>query len=241
MKKIYIDLRVDEKNFGEMIRYYSDIFKEDFKIIKEDKNEKYCIVRIGKSLLRLNSYRNEESYSLIKYSPDFSFYVYLEEERVSEIYEFLKKDGTILMEIGEYDFSKNYCWVIDKYGISWQISPDDNIKSMELYPFLMLHGENYGQGKLLINEYIEGFGGRTLLIVDDENGNVINSIFAISALKLKVFDSIIDHNFKMEEGIGFRVGEALSENPFDKKKNKIEKENGIDIIDRFGVRWTFDK
>ena len=31
------------------------------------------------------------------------------------------KDGMVLMELGEYPFSKRYGWLQDKYGLSWQL------------------------------------------------------------------------------------------------------------------------
>ena len=43
------------------------------------------------------------------------------EDKVREAYEALKEGGLVLMELAPQFFSPLYGWVVDKYGISWQI------------------------------------------------------------------------------------------------------------------------
>ncbi|MEX0680304.1 MAG: VOC family protein [Balneolales bacterium] len=35
----------------------------------------------------------------------------------------LSEGGRVLMELGEYPFSRRYGWTEDRYGLSWQIVP----------------------------------------------------------------------------------------------------------------------
>src|SRR5690349_2444701 len=42
-------------------------------------------------------------------------------EKLDAIWNQLADGGTILMPIGEYPFSKRFGWVMDKYGLSWQL------------------------------------------------------------------------------------------------------------------------
>ncbi|MGQ7787049.1 VOC family protein [Nesterenkonia sp. PF2B19] len=49
-----------------------------------------------------------------------------------EIVEKLSEGGSFLMEPGDYDFAKNFAWVQDRFGMSWQVNhpltaPDENI------------------------------------------------------------------------------------------------------------------
>lgn len=37
------------------------------------------------------------------------------------IWERLKEDGRVLMELGDYPFSHSYGWVEDRHGVSWQL------------------------------------------------------------------------------------------------------------------------
>lgn len=54
--------------------------------------------------------------SLVYYSSDI--------DEIRSIYDQLKVDGTVVMEIQQTFWSKCYGFVIDKYGIGWQLSYD---------------------------------------------------------------------------------------------------------------------
>lgn len=40
-------------------------------------------------------------------------------ERVAKV---LSADGMILMPLDDYGFSEQYCWVRDRYGVTWQLN-----------------------------------------------------------------------------------------------------------------------
>ncbi|MEG6616119.1 VOC family protein [Peptococcaceae bacterium 1198_IL3148] len=57
------------------------------------------------------------------FTPSFSMYYTCDsEEEINRLYEELSKAGGVLMELGEYHFSKKFAWVVDKFGISWQLN-----------------------------------------------------------------------------------------------------------------------
>ena len=59
-----------------------------------------------------------------KYKPNgaFSYYVYCASvQEVNKLYEALTQNGNILMPSGKYDWSEQYAWVIDKFGVNWQL------------------------------------------------------------------------------------------------------------------------
>ena len=59
---------------------------------------------------------------LFKINPSISFHVKCKTtDEVDAIWEKLLDGGKVLMELGEYPFSKKYGWIQDKYGVSWQI------------------------------------------------------------------------------------------------------------------------
>jgi predicted 3-demethylubiquinone-9 3-methyltransferase (glyoxalase superfamily) len=57
------------------------------------------------------------------FTPSFSFFVDCASEGdISRIYAALSADGTELMPLGEYGFSRKFAWVNDRYGVSWQLN-----------------------------------------------------------------------------------------------------------------------
>ena len=62
---------------------------------------------------------------LFKFTPAISFLVDCKtKQEVDALWEKLSQEGTALMELGEYPFSKRYGWTSNKDGISWQIVPE---------------------------------------------------------------------------------------------------------------------
>lgn len=44
------------------------------------------------------------------------------EEEVDRLFGRLAEGGEVLMELGEYPFSRRYGWVQDRFGVSWQLA-----------------------------------------------------------------------------------------------------------------------
>lgn len=236
MDQVVVDLKVSKGKLKEMMEFYKDIFKDEFKILKDkteekDINKDEITFRIGKTLVYAHEVLEE-----VMYSPAVSFFVSSDnEDLVSNYFNSLSKEGNILMELGEYPFSKKYGWLNDKYGISWQFSMDEDMESkhINMNLFIMLYDENYGRGKELINEYIEKVGGKTLRIIEDDKSNLHQGVFSMGVTKVIVFDSEITHQFKVTDGIGFRV--------INPELNKDESKSFEENEDRFNIRWRIQK
>jgi len=57
------------------------------------------------------------------FTPSMSLYVTFEtEEEVDRAFERLSQDGTVLMPLMAYPFSKKFGWLTDSYGVSWQLN-----------------------------------------------------------------------------------------------------------------------
>ncbi len=76
-------------------------------------------LRIGGQVLMLQD-------SLVKhafgFTPSISLSVVVDsDEDFDRIVHNLSADGEYLMEPGDYDFAKNYAWVKDTFGVTWQV------------------------------------------------------------------------------------------------------------------------
>ncbi|MBL0386080.1 VOC family protein [Tumebacillus sp. ITR2] len=57
------------------------------------------------------------------FTPSISLYVTCDtEEEIDRAFEKLSRDGSILMPLAPYPFSKKFGWVADRFGVTWQLS-----------------------------------------------------------------------------------------------------------------------
>jgi predicted 3-demethylubiquinone-9 3-methyltransferase (glyoxalase superfamily) len=57
------------------------------------------------------------------FTPAFSLFVECESpDELDRLYSALVTQGTAFMPVGEYDFSRRFAWVNDRYGVSWQLN-----------------------------------------------------------------------------------------------------------------------
>lgn len=57
------------------------------------------------------------------FTPSFSIYITCDtDEEINRLYENLSSGGALLMPLDNYGFSKKFGWVVDKFGVSWQVN-----------------------------------------------------------------------------------------------------------------------
>lgn len=57
------------------------------------------------------------------FTPSFSLFITCDTEvEIKHLYEKLSLDGGVLMPLGDYSFSKKFGWVVDQFGVSWQLT-----------------------------------------------------------------------------------------------------------------------
>ena len=57
------------------------------------------------------------------FTPAISLYVTCEtEEEIDRLFKKLSEGGQVLMPLAAYPFSEKFCWVADRYGVSWQLT-----------------------------------------------------------------------------------------------------------------------
>lgn len=57
------------------------------------------------------------------FTPSFSFFVDCSsQEEQNRLVTALSEGGAVLMPLGNYGFSRQFAWVSDKYGVSWQLN-----------------------------------------------------------------------------------------------------------------------
>ena len=57
------------------------------------------------------------------FTPSFSIFVTCDtEDEIDRLYSVLPEDCKVLMPIGNYGFSQKFGWIVDRFGVSWQLN-----------------------------------------------------------------------------------------------------------------------
>jgi predicted 3-demethylubiquinone-9 3-methyltransferase (glyoxalase superfamily) len=184
-----------------------------------------------------------------KFNPSISFFVDREsEDEVDALWEELAQDGSVLMPLQAYPFSKRYGWVADRYGLSWQVSvAGDGVRS-PITPSLMFVGGRAGQAEAAINLYTSVFSDSKVGEIfrysagqeADKEGTVAHGPFVLAGQDFVAMDSAREHDFSFNEAISFIVNcddQAEVDYYWERLSAVPESEQCGWLKDRFGVSW----
>ncbi|WHF52858.1 VOC family protein [Chryseobacterium gotjawalense] len=182
-----------------------------------------------------------------------SFMVLCEtEEEVQKYWQNISQDGIILMDLGEYPWSKKYGWVRDRFGVTWQINLTDKKNGQKIIPTLMFIHQNNGKAMKAMEfytgifpnsriesvlKYGEGIGGKS----QENPENIQHAHFVIDHYSFFCMDNSYDHQFDFNEGISIVV---MTDDQIqtDHLWNSLIENGGRPSMcgwlkDQFGVSW----
>ena len=165
-------------------------------------------------------------------------------------WEKLSDGGRVLMELGDYPFSRLYGWVRDRYGVSWQLMLTDPAGDPRpfLIPDLMFCGPAQNRAQEAVDFYLSVFPGAELgsrVHYEQATGpatpeSVIFSEFRIRDSWLTAMDSAVEQPFTFTPGVSllFRArGQEEIDRLWDALSAVPEAEQCGWLQDRFGVSW----
>ena len=174
------------------------------------------------------------------------------EEEVEKYWKPLSEGGIVLMDLGEYPWSKKYGWVRDRFGVTWQVYLGEKQGEQKIIPTLMFIHKNNGKaleamkfytgifpnsklGKIL--KYGDGVGNETHEIPE----NVQHAHFEIDNYSFFCMDNSYNHKFDFNEGISVVVMTENQEET-DHLWNSLTADGGRASMcgwlkDKFGFSW----
>jgi len=174
------------------------------------------------------------------------------EEEVEKYWSPLSENGMVLMDLGEYPWSKKYGWVQDRFGVTWQIYLGEKQSSQKIIPTLMFIHENNGKAMKAMEWYTQVFPNSkigSVLKYGDGVGdgthevpeNVQHAHFEIDGYSFFCMDNSYDHPFDFNEGISVVVM-TDSQEETDHLWNSLIKDGGREswcgwLKDQFGMSW----
>ncbi len=187
---------------------------------------------------------------LFKFTPAVSFMVSCETKaEVDRLWNALRPGGGELMSLGEYPFSEKYGWLMDKFGLSWQIMYNGGKSvSQKIAPVLMFVGEQCGKAEEAIHYYASVFSGASVDGIlhygpddkPDREGTLKFGAFTLEGQRFSAMDSAYDHGFSFNEAISLMV---FCENQeeidyfWEKLSAHPEAEQCGWLKDKFGLSW----
>ncbi len=186
---------------------------------------------------------------IFKFTPSISFLVYLKtEEEIDSLWVKLINSGSSLMPLDKYPFAKKYGWLMDKYGLTWQLMLSDTDATQKINPLLMFTGENAGKSKEAINFYTSLFKDSELISsMNYEEGEpdkpeyIKHAEFKLSNQIFMAMDSGYSHKFGFNEAVSFYV-ECDGQEEVDYFWDKMTSDGGEEsqcgwLKDKYGVSW----
>ncbi|AZA14540.1 VOC family protein [Corynebacterium choanae] len=169
-----------------------------------------------------------------------------------QLYAGLAADGFVMMPLQEYDFNPYYCWVEDKFGVSWQLfTHEEPVDLPAIYPSIMFCGAAQNRAAEALTHYTEVFSGEILNKVtyqdmgQGDNGVITGDsvVFATFTLEGQLFgamDSAVEQPFHFGGGVALMVNaddqtainhyfHALSADPAAERCGWLR--------DKFGLAW----
>lgn len=195
---------------------------------------------------------------LFKFNPSVSFMVNFDpskdrqaRENLDLVWHKLSEGGKVLMELGEYPFSKRYGWVVDQYGLSWQLILTDpkGEERPHIIPALLFVTDTCDQAESATDFYISVFkNARRGQMVrypkgmePNKEGSVMFTDFMLEGQWFAAMDGSSDmHKFAFNEAVSLMVNcedQAAIDYFWEKLSAVPESEQCGWLKDKYGVSW----
>lgn len=170
--------------------------------------------------------------------------------RLDEVWAKLTDGGRVLMDLGEYPFSKRYGWVEDRYGVSWQLilTDPEGAPRPFVIPQLMCAGPVQNRAREAAEYYCALFDDSGLGMVVEyleqtgpaNSGSVMFGEFRLFDQWFATMDSAVDQDFTFTPGVSLEVrceDQAEIDRYWDALSAVPEAEQCGWLADRYGVSW----
>jgi len=257
MKSIMPNLWFD-KNAEEAVKFYTALFKNskignfqrygkegfEFHQMPEGTLMTVEFELFGQKFLALNGG------PIFKFSEAVSFFIYCESEtEILNFYNSLSNDGKVIMKLDKYDWSEKYAWVIDKFGISWQLDITKSDSPQKIVPTLLFVNDKITKVKEAVDHYTNIFPESKIIFKFENPANdkikeetIMFAQFALNGVFFNAMSGEGKHEFDFNESISFIVN-CDSQEEIDFFWEKLGKEGDPKaqqcgwLKDKFGVSW----
>ncbi len=182
-------------------------------------------------------------------NPSISFLVACKTvEDVDGYWDQLVGGGNPLMPVGEYDFSKRYGWIEDRYGVSWQLYFTEDDLPASMMPSLMFTKKNYGKAEEAAQFYSSIFENSSLQVLDrygkgegpERPGCIKYAHLILDGQAFGIAESALAETFEFNEAVSLIISCRDQEEIdyyWDSLSAVPDAERCGWIKDKYGVSW----
>lgn len=193
-----------DNNASEAATFYTGLFKD---AAITDSNPIVTMFRIGdKTFMCLNGGPK------FSFTPSISFFVYCKNvEETNTLWNKLIQGGSVMMDINQYPWSERYGWLIDKYGLTWQISVVNPGEKESIRPCMLFTGSVFGKVEEAMGFYTKTFKNSAITRLshypsgDANAGKVLYAEFQLNGYNAIAMDGPGNHAFSFNEAVSFVV------------------------------------
>jgi predicted 3-demethylubiquinone-9 3-methyltransferase (glyoxalase superfamily) len=169
-------------------------------------------------------------------------------EEIENIWNRLIDGGKAMMALDKYPWAEKYGWLVDKFGMTWQLMLGDlPAAGQKITPSFLFVGAQYGNAQKAIQHYASIFtdakNHHMELYKEGEPqpaGNLKFGHFHLGNAMFAAMDGFGMHEFQFNEAVSLVV-ECDTQNEIDHHWNRLT-EDGVEsrcgwLKDQFGVSW----
>lgn len=183
-----------------------------------------------------------------KLNESTSLFAYCEsDEKIEGVYNKLSDGGKILFPLDKYDWSPKYAWVVDKFGLSWQLDVEKINNQQKILPALLFVNDKVLKVKEASEFYCSIFPNSKVVMeypydksAGLPDGSLLFAQFKISDYLFNAMSGQGEHKFDFNEAISFMVNcDTQEEIDYYWEKLSVvpEAEQCGWCKDKFGVSW----
>ncbi|MFM2359623.1 MAG: hypothetical protein RLY16_1616 [Bacteroidota bacterium] len=186
---------------------------------------------------------------LFKITPALSMMVnFSSAEAIESAWNQLAEGGKIMMPLNQYPWAEKYGWVVDRFGMTWQLMLGDlPAGASTVNPCFLFVGAQYGNAVAAMQHYA-GILKETKIIHTDfytaaeqpMEGKLRFGQFTIGTQIFNIMDGFGGHEFDFNEAVSIVV-ECENQDEIDHYWNELTKGGSESqcgwLKDQFGVSW----
>ena len=256
MQKIIPFLWYDN-NAEEAVNFYTSVF-DNSKILSVTRYNEDSAKATGQkadSAMTIGFQLEGQNFTALNGGPHFklnqstSFFVYCESDaKIENVFKKLSDGGQVIFPLDKYDWSSKYAWVIDKFGLSWQLDVDKINNSQKILPAFLFVNDKVLKVKEAVNYYSTVFPDSKIMMewpydksAGLPDGTLLFAQFKLSDYLFNAMSGMGEHKFDFNEAFSFVVN-CKDQEEVDYYWDKLTSDGGMEsqcswLKDKFGISW----